>query len=277
MTGATTIASTTPPASKGQPLMRAILRGRHGTAVRLTSLALTLLAWEWYGRGVDPVFMSYPTAILQTVPGMLRSGELQANFLASIQSFSIGVVIAIVLGTGLGLLMGRYQFVDQVFDIQISALYSTPNVALIPLIILWFGLGDLSKVVIIFLAAFFPIVINTHAGVRTVGRALVEVALAEAASQLQIFTKIVIPASLPFIATGIRLAMGRAVVAMVVAEMFTAVSGLGGAIVNYGNAFATAKLFVVIIVLALMGVSLTEAVRWIERRIAPWKETERAD
>ena len=130
---------------------------------------------------------------------------------------------------------------------------------------------------IIFLAGFFPIVINTHAGVRNVGRGLVEVAMAEAANQLQIFTKIIIPASLPFIATGIRLAMGRAVVGMVVAEMFTAVSGLGGAIVSYGNAFATNKLFVIIIVLALLGVSLTESVRWVERRIAPWKETERAD
>jgi NitT/TauT family transport system permease protein len=173
--------------------------------------------------------------------------------------------------------MGRYRFLDQLLDMQISALYATPNVALIPLIILWFGLGMTSKVFIIFLSGFFPIVINTHAGVRNVGRGLVEVALAEAASQLQIFTKIVIPASMPFIATGIRLAMGRAVVAMVVAEMFTAVGGLGGAIINYGNAFATAKLFVVIIVLALLGVTLTESVRWIERRIAPWKETERAD
>ena len=190
---------------------------------------------------------------------------------------AIGLSFAVVFGTLLGLLMGRYRFFDQLLDVQISALYATPNVALIPLIILWFGLGLTAKVTIIFLAGFFPIVINTQAGVRNVSRGLVEVAMAEAANQLQIFTKIVIPASLPFIATGIRLAMGRAVVAMVVAEMFTAVTGLGGAIVSYGNAFATNKLFVIIIVLALLGVSLTESVRWVERRIAPWKETERAD
>lgn len=250
--------------------------GEHGTLVRIASLALTLAVWEWYGRGVDPVFMSYPTAILDAVPAMIASGELPRALLSSMIGLAVGLSLSIVFGTLLGLLMGRYRLVDQILDLQINALYATPNVALIPLLILWFGLGLLSKIVIIFLAAFFPIIVNTYAGVRNVGRGLVEVALAEGANEAQIFTKIVIPASLPFIMTGIRLAMGRAVVAMVVAELFTALAGLGGAIMNYGNAFKTDKLFVVIIVLALLGVSLTESVRYLERKLAPWKETERA-
>lgn len=258
-------------------LLRQILSGQRGVMVRLLSLAVTLLLWEWYGRGVDPVFLSYPTAIAGAVPGMIASGELPRAFLSSVEALLIGLVFAIVFGTAMGLLMGRYRFVDQLFDVQVSALYATPNVALVPLLILWFGLGLFSKIVIIFLAAFFPIIVNTHAGVRNLSRNLVEVALAEGANEPQVFTKIVIPATLPFIATGIRLAMGRAVVGMVVAEIFTAVSGLGGAIVTYGNAFATSKLFVVVIVLALLGVTLTESVRVIERRLAPWKETERAD
>jgi ABC-type nitrate/sulfonate/bicarbonate transport system permease component len=256
--------------------LREVRAGQHGRLVRVLSLAVTLLVWEWYGRGVDPVFMSYPTAILEAVPAMLATGELQRAFVSSVLGLAIGLALAIVFGTLIGLLMGRYRLVDQILDLQINALYATPNVALIPLLILWFGLGLLSKVVIIFLAAFFPIIVNTYAGVRNVGRGLVEVALAEGANEAQIFTKIVVPASLPFIMTGIRLAMGRAVVAMVVAELFTALSGLGGAIMNYGNAFKTDKLFVVIIVLALLGVSLTESVRWLERKMAPWKETERA-
>jgi hypothetical protein len=143
---------------------------------------------------------------------MVRSGELQTNFLASIQSMAIGLSLAVVFGTLLGLLMGRYRFFDQLLDVQISAPLrdaqrsaDTPDHSLV-------RVGPYAKVTIIFLAGFFPIVINTHAGVRNVSRGLVEVALAEAANQLQIFTKIVIPASLPFIATGIRLAMGRAVV-----------------------------------------------------------------
>jgi ABC-type nitrate/sulfonate/bicarbonate transport system permease component len=259
------------------PLLRQVFAGRHGPLVRLVSVVVTLVVWEWYGRGVDPVFLSYPTAIVAAVPEMIATGELPKAFGSSVLALSIGLAAAIGFGTLLGLLMGRYRFVDQLLDVQINALYATPNVALIPLLILWFGLGLLSKIVIIFLAAFFPIIVNTYSGVRNVGRGLVEVALAEGANEAQIFTKIVIPASLPFIATGIRLAMGRAVVGMVVAELFTAVAGLGGAIIAYGNAFKTDKLFVIIIVLALLGLFLTESVRRLERWLAPWKETERAN
>jgi NitT/TauT family transport system ATP-binding protein/sulfonate transport system ATP-binding protein len=246
-------------------------------AVRALSVVLTLGLWEWYGRGVDPIFMSYPTAIIAAVPQMIAKGELQRALLLTLQGLSIGFVLAIVFGILIGLLMGRYRLFDYLLDVQISALYSTPNVALIPLLILWFGLGMTSKIAIVFLAAFFPIIVNTYGGVRNVSRGLVEIAQAEGASEAQIFGKIILPASLPFIMTGIRLAVGRAVVGMVVAEMFTAITGLGGAIVYYSNAFATDKLFVVIILLALLGVALTEGVKFLEVRLAPWKETERAN
>jgi ABC-type nitrate/sulfonate/bicarbonate transport system permease component len=257
--------------------MQNLRAGRHGTIVRISSVALTLIAWEIYGRQVDPVFLSYPTAILAALPAMLASGELLRALWSSLQGLVVGLTLAVVFGTALGLLMGRYRLVDQLLEVQINALYATPNVALVPLVILWFGLGIAAKIFIVFLAAFFPIIVNTYAGVRNVGRGMVEIALAEGANELQIFTKIVLPAALPFILTGIRLAMGRAVVGMVVAELFTAVAGLGGAIVVYGNAFATDKLFVVIILLALIGLALTESVRWSERWLAPWKETERAN
>ena len=147
------------------------------------SLALTLLVWEWYGRGVDPVFMSYPTAIVEAVPAMIASGELPRALLSSLTGLAVGLALSIVFGTLVGLLMGRYRLVDQILDLQINALYATPNVALIPLLILWFGLGLLSKIVIIFLAGFFPIIVNTYAGVRNVSRGLVEVALAEGGNE----------------------------------------------------------------------------------------------
>ncbi len=244
--------------------------------IRIASVALTLGLWEWYGRGVDPIFFSYPTAVVAAVPAMIAKGELQRALLLSLQGLAAGFGLAIVFGIVLGLLVGRYRLFDYILDVQISALYSTPNVALIPLLILWFGLGMKSKIVIVFLAAFFPIIVNTYGGVRNVSRGLVEIAQAEGASEAQIFGKIIVPASLPFIMTGIRLAVGRAVVGMVVAEMFTAITGLGGAIIYFSNAFATDKLFVVIILLALLGVGLTEGVKYLEARLAPWKETERA-
>lgn len=248
----------------------------HPALARTLSVVVTLGIWEWYGRGVDPIFLSYPSAIVAAVPIMLGKGELQTAMSASVQGFVIGFGLAILVGTVVGLFVGRYRLIDHLLSVQINALYSTPNVALIPLLILWFGLGLRSKIVIIFLAAVFPILINTYGGVRNVSRGLVEIAQAEGANEGQVFRRIIVPASLPFIMAGIRLAVGRAVVGMVVAEMFTAITGLGGSIVYYSNAFATDKLFVVIIVLALLGVGLSEAVRYLEQKFALWKETERA-
>jgi NitT/TauT family transport system permease protein len=250
--------------------------GQRGLLLRSLSLLVTLAVWEWYGRGVDPIFLSYPTAIVEAVPRMLGTGELQAAFWASLQGLLLGLALAIASGVLLGLITGRYRTVDDLLDVQITALYSTPHVALLPLLILWFGVGGAAKLALIYLSAFFPIIINTQSGVRNISHGLVEIALAEGANERQIFTKIILPAALPFIMTGIRLAMGRAVVAMVVAEMFTAGTGLGGAIQRYGAAFATDKFFVVMIVLALLGVGLTELVRGLERWLTPWKQTERA-
>jgi ABC-type nitrate/sulfonate/bicarbonate transport system permease component len=256
---------------------RAPLREAHrGFLLRTLSLVVTLAVWEWYGRSVDPIFMSSPTAIVEAVPRMLATGELQTALWTSLQGLLIAVALAIVAGVLLGLLTGRYRTVDYLLDMQITALYSTPHVALLPLLIIWFGVGTTAKLVLIYLSAFFPIIINTHSGVRNISQGLVEVALAEGASERQVFTKIIVPAALPFIMTGIRLAMGRAVVGMVVAEMFVAGTGLGTSIQRYSAAFATDKFFVVIIVLALMGVGLTEFVRALERWLTPWKETERA-
>jgi ABC-type nitrate/sulfonate/bicarbonate transport system ATPase subunit/ABC-type nitrate/sulfonate/bicarbonate transport system permease component len=249
----------------------------HPNIVRGVSLALTFGIWEWYGRGVDPIFFSYPTAIAEAFPAMMRSGELQKALFSTLGGLAAGFSLSILIGVVIGLFMGRYRLFDYLVDLQISALYSTPNVALIPLLILWFGLGMTSKIFIVFLAAVFPIIVNTYGGVRNVSRSLVEIAQAEGARERQIFGKIILPASLPFIMAGIRLAVGRAVVGMVVAEMFTAMSGMGGAIVYYGNAFATDKLFVVIILLALLGVGLTGAAKFLEVKLAPWKQTERAN
>jgi len=273
-------ASTAPAAAPAQVVAPLAKRKFHLTdhpnGIRAASLALTFGIWEWYGRGVDPIFFSYPTAIAAAFPAMIKSGELQQALLLTLQGLVAGFSLSILVGVVIGLLMGRYRLFDYLVDLQVSALYSTPNVALIPLLILWFGLGMTSKIVIVFLAAVFPIIVNTYGGVRNVSRSLVEIAQAEGAGERQIFGKIIVPASLPFIMAGIRLAVGRAVVGMVVAEMFTAMSGLGGAIVYYGNAFATDKLFVVIILLALLGVGLTGAVKFLEVKMAPWKQTERA-
>jgi ABC-type nitrate/sulfonate/bicarbonate transport system permease component len=243
----------------------------HAWLVSLASLIVTLGVWEWYGRRVDPLFFSSPSAIVRAIPDMIRSGVLPKAIASSCQALFIGFGCAIVIGIVIGLVTGRYRLANAALSVQITSLYSTPTVALIPLLILWFGLGLEAKVVVVFLSAVFPIIINTQGGAENVQGSLVEVGLVEGASEWQIFTKIIVPGALPYIMTGIRLSVGRAVVGMVVAEMFTAISGLGGQIITYGNSFATDKLLVVVVVLAVLGVILTQITRRLEMLFAPWR------
>jgi NitT/TauT family transport system permease protein len=249
----------------------------HPNLIRVATVGAFLIAWELYGRSLNPIFLSYPVAILGAAVELITSGELLAATLKSLQGLAIGFSLAVVVGITVGLFMGRYRTLYYALDPFIVALYATPGVALIPLIMLWFGLGLQAKIIIIFEACFFPIVINTFAGVRNVSRANVDVARAYGASERQILRLVLLPSALPFIMAGIRLAVGRGVIGMVVAEFFTALSGIGSLIIIYSNAFATAKLFVPVITLSLLGVSLTALAQLFERRLAPWKETERAE
>jgi NitT/TauT family transport system permease protein len=159
-------------------------------------------------------------------------------------------------------------------DWLVNALYATPLVAVIPLVTLWFGLGASAKLFIIVILAVFPILINTAAGVRDVPATLIDVGTAFAANERQIFTKIILPAAVPFMMTGLRLGVGRAIIGMVVAEFFTAITGLGALIVKYGNQYDTASMFVPIFLLMLLGVGLTLLLRRAETAVAPWRKTE---
>jgi NitT/TauT family transport system permease protein len=243
----------------------------HSWLVSIASLIVTFGVWQWYGSTVDALFFSSPSAIFRAVPGMISSGALPHALASSCEVLFIGFGCAIAVGIVIGLVVGRYRLAYAALNIQITALYCTPVVALIPLMILWFGLGVEAKVVVVFLISVFPIIINTQGGTENIQGSLLDVALVEGASERQIFTKIIIPGSLPYIMTGIRLGVGLAVIGMVVAEMFTAIGGLGGAVITYSNSFATDKLLVVVIVLALLGLILTKLARWLEMLFAPWR------
>lgn len=239
--------------------------------VRLAAIVVVLGAWEVFGRQVDPLFMSYPSAIVRAGFTMATTGELTAALISSFRTLLIGFFLASVLGIVLGLLIGRYRLVDAATDWLVNALYATPLVALIPLVILWFGLGDAAKLFVVTLLAVFPILINTAAGVRNVPDALIDVSTAFAANERQLFLKVILPASVPYMMTGLRLGIGRAIIGMVVAEFFTALTGLGALIVKYGNQYDTASMFVPILILMAMGICLTSLVRRAERLFAPWR------
>jgi ABC-type nitrate/sulfonate/bicarbonate transport system permease component len=242
--------------------------------VRTLSVIIVLSSWEVLGRQVDPLFMSYPTAISVAASEMIASGELLSGLLSSLHTLLYAFTIATVIGITVGMLIGRYKVVDVSTDWLVSALYTTPQVAIIPLVILWFGLGPTAKIFIVTVSAVFPILINTTVGVRNVPTQLIDVGTAFAANERQIFTKVIVPAALPYVMTGLRLGLGRAIIGMVVAEFFTAITGLGAIIVKYGNQYDTASMFVPIFVLMFLGVVLSGLLRRAEEWIAPWKMTE---
>lgn len=244
--------------------------------VRAASVVLFVILWEYFGRQVNPLFLSYPSAIVKACVQLLIAGEFQRQAIRSLEVYAVGLGAALVLGILLGLLMGRYRLAEYLLDPYVYALDATPRVALIPLLLLWFGLGAPAKIAVVFLSGIFPVLMNTFSGVRTVSGGLVDIGRAYGAGEGKIFTKIIVPAALPFIMAGVRLAVGRALIGIITAEMFTAVTGMGALLIRYSSAFATDKFFVPVIFLALLGVILSGAVEALQRRLAPWKETERA-
>jgi NitT/TauT family transport system permease protein len=188
----------------------------------------------------------------------------------SLVVLGIGLTLAAVIGIVTGLLLARFWVLDVALGVYITFLYSTPSVALVPLIVLWAGFETTAKVVILFLFAFFPMAINTYQGVKNVDTKLVEVGRAFRCSETQLWTNIVLPGALPFIVTGLRLAVGRGLIGMVLADLYTAISGIGYLIVRTASTYQVDKMFVPIVTLGVLGVTLTALLRLLEIKVAPW-------
>lgn len=247
---------------------------KYSWGIRFLSLAVVLTVWELYGRSVNPILFTYPTAIARAFVELASGGELQRFLLQSLEVFVYGFVLAVAVGIPLGILLARSKTLSLALEPYLHAIYSTPTVAFIPLIVLWFGFRVFAKVVIVFLFMVFPILINTQQGVKNLNQDLLEVARSFCSNERRLWLDLIMPSALPFILAGINLAIGRGLVGMVVAEFFTSVAGLGYMIVQYANSFDTAKLFVPIVVLMVMGVILIGLVKVIERKVAPWQNRE---
>jgi sulfonate transport system permease protein len=238
--------------------------------IRLVSLTIFLALWQLAAMNVDPVLFTSPAKVAVAAVGMIGSGELWASLWPSLLVLLMGLSLAIVFGTLLGLTLARFHILDVGLTVYITFLYSIPSVALVPLIVLWAGYETTAKVIILFLFAFFPMVINTYQGVKAVDPKLLEVGRAFRCSERQLWSNIVLPGALPFIVTGIRLAVGRGMIGMVLADLYTAISGIGYLIVRTASTFQVDKMFVPIVTLGLLGVTLTALLRFVETRVAPW-------
>jgi NitT/TauT family transport system permease protein len=235
-----------------------------------------MVLWEFVARILvkNPLFFAPLTAVWGRTIELWLGGELQVHIWTSSQEFILGFLLACFVGIMFGVVMASSVIVRDFCDPWVSMLYSTPIIALGPLFILWFGIGVISKVAVIFIVAVFPILINTFAGLATTDRNLIEVARSFGSSPTQIFTKVRFPSALPFIIAGLRLGVARGLVGVVVAELFGAKEGLGWLIMISAQTFDTAGLFVGVFILAASGVVTVEIIKLIERRLAPWRGQE---
>ncbi|RAI42968.1 ABC transporter permease [Rhodoplanes roseus] len=245
-------------------------RSAENAVIRIVSLAIVLGLWEFFGARVDPVLFTTPSAIARAAVTMIGSGELWTYLWPSLVVLFLGLTTAAVAGVAIGLLLARFRVLDVALGVYITFLYSTPSVALVPLIVLWAGFETTAKVIILFLFAFFPMAINTYQGVKNVDPRLLEVGRAFRCSERQLWTNIILPGALPFIVTGLRLAVGRGLIGMVLADLYTAISGIGYLIVRTASTYQVDKMFVPIVTLGVLGVTLTALLRLLELKVAPW-------
>lgn len=250
-------------------------RLRDPMSLRVASLIVVVAVWELLGR-LDPIVASYPSAIAAAFVDLgFVEDELVPAFATTLHGLVVGFAIAAVLGVAIGFAMGRIRLVDVILDPYVSALYATPRIALVPLLVLWVGIDFELRVTVVVLSAVFPIIINTYIGAKSVDRELTDTGRAFAASGWQLLTSVVVPASLPYLFAGLRIGVARALVGIIVAEMTAAVTGTGQLIIQYGRFFMTDRLFVPIIILGLFSILLAELVYFVQRRATPWARVER--
>ena len=253
-------------------------------------VTLFLLLWEGLERGwwadllrpllgaqaarfaLKPIFISSPTRIAATAYRMfLITGEIWKDMGWSGLEFVLGLAIAFAIGIPLGLAAGWYRRFSYAVEPFLAALNATPQVALLPLLILWLGTGLASRVLIIVLLAVLPIAISALGAVRTADTRLIRVARSFSAGDWRLFRTIILPSAVPFLLAGTRLAVGRGMIGIVVGEIYGSAAGIGMMINQAGSRFETDKVFVGVLTIAVAGVALVELVRVIERRVEIWR------
>jgi NitT/TauT family transport system permease protein len=243
--------------------------------LQVVSIAGGLAAWQLVSSSglVDPLFLPKLSDILADLWMLLSSGRLNEHLVASGIEFGVGMLLALVVGITVGVAMGASTRIDKLLIWWVSAFDATPRIAFAPLLIIWFGIQLESKMVLVFISALFPILLSTASGVRTTSRELIEMANSFSIPRAMQFRAIVLPGAVPFVITGIRLGITRGLIGIVVGEMIASTKGVGWMLANASDTFNMVRVFSMIIVLALVGVTLTTLARALERRFDSWRAT----
>lgn len=248
----------------------------YSPAVSLISVAVLLLIWEgicWAGV-VSSLFLPPPTLIISALIDMIQDGEIGVSLAASLYRILLGFFLGSAFGLLVGLVTGTSALADRMANPIVNALYPIPKIALLPLFILWLGIGEVSKVTIIALGVFFPVAMNTYSGVKNVDTLLIKVAVSFHAGWGYTMRNVVLPYALPMIFAGLRIAAGTALLLLVAAEMIAAEQGIGALILHYGDLMITERLMAGVIVLSVLGLIFNLFLQFLERKLVPWNRKE---
>jgi ABC-type nitrate/sulfonate/bicarbonate transport system permease component len=237
------------------------------------SVALFFALWQAAFLVVpfNPLFISKPSLIAAGLVDLIATGDLAHDLAVSAVPFAYGFATAVVAGVAIGIVMGARARVGYALDPLMTVLYASPLVALAPIVVIFFGVGVAGKAIIIFLLSVFPFIFNTAAGVHAVDPLLINVVRSLGGSQRDLYRKIILPSVLPYVIAASRIAIGRALIGVLVAEFFAASEGIGYAVARFGDLFALDRMFACIIVIMAIAVVLTQAIRWVERTAFPWR------
>lgn len=245
----------------------------HSLLLGLLAVVLFLVAWQAIFLVVpfNPLFISKPSLIAYGLYDLIVSGDLEHDLTVSAVPFAYGFIAAIVVGVPLGIVMGWRVRMGYALDPLMTVFYASPLVALAPLLVIFFGVGVPGKAIIIFFLSVFPFIFNAAAGVRAVDRLLINVVRSLGGSEKDLYLKVIFPSVLPYIVAGARIAIGRALIGVLVGEFFAASEGIGYAISRFGDIYALDRMFACIFVVMVIAVILTEGIRWTERAAFPWR------
>lgn len=234
---------------------------------------VVLVVWELAVRQewINTLFVSSPTEIWAALGKLFSTGVIWRDLRVSGTELGLGLALSTVVGIVFGVLMGWYRWLRELLDPFVSALYATPRIALVPLIILWLGIGIESKVAIVFLTSVFEILVNTSAGVRAVDEGMIRTARSFGAGSLQIFRTVALPSAFPYILTGLRLAVGRGLVGVVVGELFAAQAGIGHRLTRAAQLFQMDEMFAALVIISVSGIVLVSLLKKVERRFDAWR------
>ncbi|MGD2101126.1 MAG: ABC transporter permease [Acidimicrobiia bacterium] len=230
-----------------------------------------LTAWELFGRAVNPILFSPPSRVAKAFVELTVDGRLPRAFLVTMNALIVGFALSVVVGLTVGVLLGRQATLSRLLAPYIDAIYATPRVVIVPLVIIWFGVGYVGRVFLIWLGTVIPIILNTAIGVRNARPDLVEVARSMGASERDLIRHVIMPASVPYVVAGLRIGAGRALVGVIVAEIFLDLTGLGGIIQTESQYFRTANMLAAVIVVAALGAIVIGSLGGLERRYQSWK------